>query len=341
MNKIAVGLLASMVSMGAMAGQLSLVSTFGEGSGFKAYDLQYNDERMIFGQGADGKSLQIWDGTQFQTPVSSAAPLDIVPYSYGALYTTQDSNGQVVHGYATYEKPIPGVYAGGNYNEVIPESRWCQIYRTVSNACAGSEPGIVAQNGWQDYVVVSDKGGVPTATANILKRGGVSAASYELGTFGSIAGYNSNGVIAGVIDGQAMRFKITDGRVDKVNMLASVPGASNIRVYDMNRADQVVGQYTDANGKDVPFLYGYDGLTNLNEAMSETGLSWAPGTVMGLGNNGPIQLVMTVQQNGFLSSAVFLTPASSLPEPGSAAFFGLGLLGLCLVARRRSLQQQH
>lgn len=340
MNKIAVGLLASMVSMGAMAGQLSLDSTFGEGSGFKAYDFQ-NDNRMVFGLGADGKSLQVWDGTQFQTPVSSAAPLEIVHFTYAAVYTTQDSNGQVVHGSAGYEEPFPGYYAGGNYNQVIPESSWCQIYRYVSNACAGSQPGIVAQNGWLDYVVVSDKGGVPTATANILKRGGVSAASYELGTFGSIAGYNSDGVIAGVIDGQAMRLKISNGSVDKVNMLASVPGASNIRVYDLNTSNQVVGQYTDANGKDVPFLYGYDGLTNLDQAMADTGLSWVPGTVMGLGNGGYNKLVMTVQGGGVVSSAVFLTPSSSVPEPGSAAFFGLGLLGLCLVARQRSLQRQH
>lgn len=321
-------------------GSLTLNATFGEGTDFSAADV--NNLGQVAGINATANALQTWQSGSFSTLVTTTDTLELVGINNKGvvLYDTIDAGDQL-H-YATSVgggTPVAPALQGLTLNGINDAGTLAGFYINGGAACgvtvsggaigtssclSGSDQAYLAINNAGDRVTTTITGAT-VQTALERSAGGSTA----LGALTSVAGVSDSGAVAGVLGGNAVL--IYNGAT--TNMLSSVTGASNVKVYDINNNNQVVGQYTDAGGNAVAFLYGADGLTTLNSSIAASGLQWVEGTRMGLNDLG--QLVMTVSNGNDLATALYTTPATSVPEPAAYALMGLGLAGISLVARRR------
>lgn len=366
--RVATALAAWLVSSAALADNLTVVSTFGADSGFAAYDLS-NDYpgHLVLGVNGQGNALQAWNGQGFVTLVNGSDPIKILAAQNGmGLYSTGSAPGQTTYGIATlayngvyqktFESSLPGLTVntvGGYGSYTGPAGASCGVMVQPGNASSnsacvdGADKQFVGSNDWADRVAVTTRNGEARATLEVpfgRSANGIYTGTYDLGTFGSIAGLTNNGLMAGVLDGQATFVTVYEDyassttQIRKTNMLASVSGATNIQVHDLSGNRQAVGQYTDASGEQVAFLFNADDqgsgqLFNLNQALVGAGLRWMPGTHIGI--NDRLQMVLTAYQGDSMVTAIVSTPTTALPEPGTWSFMLLGLGGIVLAARRR------
>jgi probable HAF family extracellular repeat protein len=327
-------------ALSAHAGSLTLSTTFGAGTDFSAVDI--NDQGKVVGINGTANAVQTWQGGSFASVATSTDIVEVVGINNNGLvlYDTVNATTGLIT-YATSAGAISpsvgslvlnglndaGTLAGYFTNTAMD---LCGVTMTstgttLNTACQfGTARAYMAINNAGDRVAQSITGSTTTTTLETA-----AGTATVLGSLSSVAGINDTGMVAGVANGKAVRVA---GGVT-TDLLASVSGASNVKVYDINNAGQVVGQYTDTSGNAVAFLYGADGLTTLNSSFVASGLEWAENTRLALNNQG--EMVATVFNGSDLASAVFMTPGSSVPEPSTYALMGLGLVGVSLVARRR------
>jgi probable HAF family extracellular repeat protein len=328
----------------AQASTVTFSTEFGLGSGFEATDV--NALGQVVGIDAAANSVLLWQSGLFATVASGSDTFEVVGLNNtgAVLYNTVSSAGDLNYslslgGVSTAvgagltglvlnglndQQTLVGFALDGGGNACGVALSGNSVLK--SNCVSGSQAGYLAVNNLGTTVLstVGSSGAVQTFSQ------GASGVNTALSTFSTVAGINDAGVVAGVSNGSAV--VVANGV--STNMLASVSGASNVKVYDINNAGQVVGQYDDANGNTIAFLWSADGLTKLDSTIQAKGLQRVANTRIGLNDLG--QLVMSVydQQNQDTATAV-LQATSTVPEPSTYALMGMGLLAVAVHLRRR------
>ncbi|MGH6645430.1 PEP-CTERM sorting domain-containing protein [Aquabacterium sp.] len=136
-------------------------------------------------------------------------------------------------------------------------------------------------------------------------------------------GINNAGQVIGVSSGKA--FLYSGGQ-----MTALVDGGNPV---DINDVGQVIGSYGDLRGNIHYFLYGKDGLVDLQEQLGASYADWILSDIVSINNAGEM-LGLAVHNQEYRT--VLLT---AVPEPTTV---GLVLAGMMLVSvKRKKTRQAH
>jgi len=152
------------------------------------------------------------------------------------------------------------------------------------------------------------------------------------GNFSEAFGINDAGQVVGHSrnsSNQSEAFLYENG---SMNGLGTLGGTFSF-ARGINDAGQVVGWSGNSSNQFEAFLYENGSMTSLNSLLSP-GSGWNLRDARGINSSG--QIVGTGIFNG-QTRAFLLTPesTSTVPEPTSMALFGLGSLGMGVMARRR------
>jgi probable HAF family extracellular repeat protein len=322
----------------AQANTLTVSTQFGEGTGFEARDI--NNQGLVVGLGAD--SVQLWSNGAFSTITSSSTDsLEIVGLTNAGavLYNTAGASGPLAYSlYAGGSTSAVNALTGAVYNG-LNDSNTLVGYKVTGDASCGVT--VSGSTGAQSciagslagYSAINNNGDKVLQTANLS--GGTqtyiesaNGTRTAIGSMSSVAGLTSYGGVAGIANGNA----VYAFNGSAVNMLSSVEGATGAKVFDINNWGQVVGQYNDASGNTVAFLWDQTGVTNLDSFLTGMNLQRVTGSAVGINDLG--QIVLTTYDDAKQSMATTVLQ-TQVPEPGTYALMALGLMGLGLVARRR------
>jgi probable HAF family extracellular repeat protein len=325
----------------AQANTLTLSSQFGLGTGFEAHDI--NVLGQVVGIDGTANAVALWQAGGFTNLATSLDTVEVVGINNNGavLFDTVGASGNP--SYQLYANGSSTAVTSSAQNVVLNGLNDAQtlVGYGISGAgvacgasIAGGATGTACVSGADAaYMAINNRGDKVLTTIN----GSGTVQSFleasngtrtSLGAMTSVAGINDSGAVAGVVNGHAVM--VANGA--STDMLSSVSGASSVKVYDINNAGQVVGQYNDANGNTVAFLWGSDGLTQIDSFLQGQGLQRVGNSAIGLNDLG--QMVLTVY-DGQAQDMATVVAQSTVPEPATYALMGLGLVGLSLVGCRR------